>query len=206
MASPLWVGMRDRIGQYRAYFITDKDDLDCGPEEQTKAIAFRILASAAMEEFVEERCKQVAKQGIDRLKRGLPTTTGRALVVWGVSRNQPGYIPVQESDVLDYFSEYDAFLDSYLASVSSSHGLNGKDLSRLANPVGLRSHQMPSELPYKLQVLADRRDPVVHVSITRARSHFAPSVEVKQIEDLVSLLEQLDDALAAAVDTYPLDP
>ncbi|MDU0313183.1 hypothetical protein RKE38_05745 [Phycicoccus sp. M110.8] len=198
--------MSDRISSYRSYFITDKEDLDCGPEEHAKAIAFRILSSAAMEEYVEERCKQAARDGMERLKKGLPTSTGRALVIWGVSRNTPGVIPIHEADVGSYFSEYDSILDSYLTSVSGSHGLNSKDLARLVNPVGLRQHQVPSGLADKVQSLADRRDPVVHVSITRARSHFAPSVEVKQVEDIVGLLEQLDDALQVAVETFPLNP
>lgn len=57
MTSNLYAGLKQRISDYRGYFITASDDLDATTEDQIKAVAYRILASAALEDFVEERCR-----------------------------------------------------------------------------------------------------------------------------------------------------
>lgn len=204
MASTRLVSLRQRIKDYNDIFITDRDDLDATPEDHIKAVAFRILASAAIEEFVEERCKEAAKVGIDRLKKGLPTTTGRALVVWAVSRNTPGCIPVHSDEVKDYYDELNNFLRTYVSVVSNSHGVNGKDIQNLLNPVGLRRHQVPPGLLDQLQSLADRRDPAVHAVASKATGRIAPSLQSKQINDILTLLEKVDGALDEAVENFPV--
>jgi len=202
--STLFVGLKQRIDHYAQIFITDKDDLEAVLEDHVRAVAFRILASAAIEEFVEERCKTVARAGIERLKKRLPTTTGRALVVWGVSRKNPGCIPIHEVDVGDHYDLFDELLAAYINSVNSTHGLNSRDVRNLLNPVGLRTHQLPADLLDRLQVLAERRDPVVHTVATKATGRLGPSVERKQIEDIVARLESVDAALDEALEKFPL--
>jgi len=204
MPSTQFVGLKQRINDYARVFISDKDDLDATPDDHVKAVAFRILASAAIEQFIEERCKTVARVGIERLKKGLPTTTGRALIVWGVSRKNPGCIPVHEVDIDDHRDIFETVLASYLSSVNNTHGTNSKDVRGLLNPVGLRTHHLPSDLLDRLQVLAERRDPVVHTVATKATGRLGPSVERKQIEDIVNLLACVDEALDEALESFPL--
>lgn len=206
MMSTLFISLEQRIKDLTSYLISSKDDLECGPEDHVRSVAFKILASAAFEEFVEERCKEVARAGIDRLRRGQSTATGRALVVWHTSRNNPGHIPIHDADVLDHFGEYDEVLDAYLKSVSGNHGINGKDLARLINPVGIRSHQAPAGLIDKVDALAAQRDPVVHSSIKRAHTVNAPSLQRAQVEEVLALLGILDKELDVALATYPLRP
>lgn len=204
MASPRLVSLQHRVAELANIFISDKDDLDATNEDHLKAIAFRILASAAIEEYVEERCKEIATEGIDRLKKQLPTSTGRAMVIWGISRKVPDCIPIEPGEVADHYDRYDEILKAYLASVAGNHGVNGRDVRSLINPVGIRSHQVPEELIDRLQALSEKRDPVVHTSAAKAASKLGPSVERKQIEDIVIRLSDLDDALAEAVASYPV--
>jgi len=198
------VSLQQRVSELASIFIAAKDDLDATNEDYLKAIAFRIMASAAIEEYVEERCKEIAIEGMERLKKQLDTTTGRALVVWGVSRKIPGCIPIEPGEVADHYDRYDEILKGYLAAVSSNHGMNGRDVRSLINPVGIRSHQIPEELVDRLQALAEKRDPAVHTSAAKAARRLGPSVERKQIDDIVSRLCELDDALADVVCTYPV--
>lgn len=147
MPSTLYVGLRQRVSDYEKYFLSDKDDLDCDAEDFVKAVAFRVLCSAILEEFVEQRCKEVAVAGIDRLQRGQSTAAGRALVVWWVSRNIPDHIPIHVDDVNDFFGQYTEVLQAYTQTVDNSHGLSAKDFRRLVNPVGLRPFQFPWDSP-----------------------------------------------------------
>jgi hypothetical protein len=190
---------------YSSYFVTVEDDLDATTEDQVKAVAFRVLASAALEDFVEERCRVTARAGIERIKRGEKSATGRALLVWFISRNIPGCIPIHEADALDHFHQCDAALEAYIASVRSNHGLNATDFYKLVNPVGLRTRHIPTDLPDKLQALAEKRDPVVHVSASkRITRQIGPNQEIKQINDIVNLLQVVDESLTEVVDQYPL--
>lgn len=204
MVSPRLVGLKQRVSDLASIFIADKDDLDATNEDHLKAVAFRIMASAAIEQYVEERCKEVATEGIARLKKQLPTTTGRAMIVWGVSRKNPGCIPIDPDEISDHYDRYDEILKGYLDSVASNHGVNGRDIKNLINPVGVRSHQLPEELVDRLQALAKKRDPAVHTTVTKASGRIGPSVERKQIDDIIARLSDLDEALAEAVSGYPL--
>lgn len=204
MASPRFASLQQHVTNYQSAFIADKDDLDATNSDHLRAIAFRILASAAIEEFVEEICKAAAQEGINLLKRGEPTTTGYALVTWAVSRETPGVIPVHSDDIRDHFAQYDQILKQYLDSVASTHGVSGRDFRKLVFPVGVRDHQVPNGLLDRLQSLADRRDPVVHTSSSGAQQRLGPSVELKQISDIVVLLERLDEAVKVASQTYPI--
>lgn len=205
MTSPVYASLKQRMDDYRGYFVTVGDDLEATTEDQVKAVAFRVLASAALEDFVEERCRTTAKAGVERIKRGEQSATGRALLVWFVSRNVPGCIPIHDDDTLDHFHQCDAALDAYLASVRSNHGLNAVDFQKLVNPVGLRTWHIPAELPDRLQALAEKRDPVVHVSASkRVTRQIGPHAEIKQINDIVNLLKIVDEALTEVVSQFPL--
>lgn len=206
MPSPRFVGLRERVTSYAEIFVPHVDDLEATVEDQIRAVAFRILASAAMEEYVEERCKEVAQAGIARLKKGLPTTAGRALVVWAVSRNNPGCIPLREADVSDHFAEFDSSLTSYASMIRSNHGLNRKDALNLLNPVGLREHQLPDALVDSLQALAERRDSAVHTAARRAKHRTGISVERQEVFAVLNLLELLDSELTVVIDTFPVVP
>lgn len=206
MPSTLYVGLQQRIGDYERYFLSDKDDLDCETEDFIKAVAFRVLCSALLEEYVEQRCKEIAATGIDRLSKGQSTSTGRSLVVWWVSRNIPDHIPIHVEDVDGYFANYQEVLKAYMQSVDDNHGLNAKDFRRLVNPVGLRATQLPPGLGDKLQALADRRDPTVHGAATKTVGRVGPNVLRAEIRSVCQLLAQLDAALDEVATTYPLPP
>jgi predicted transcriptional regulator len=204
MSSPQLVKLQEKVDQYAALFITCPDDLSASNDDYIMALAFRILASAAIEEYVEERCKAAARQGMDRLQRGQTTTTGRALVTWAVSRGNPGCIPVHPDDISENYAEYGIILKGYIDSVSNSHGVNRRDLKALIHPVGVRAHQVPVGLLDRLQTLADRRDPVVHTAAKKAVDRIGPSVEKKQVFDILKLLAQLDNCLDRVVTDYPI--
>lgn len=154
---------------------------------------------------MEERCRATAMAGIERIKRGEQSATGRALLVWFISRSTPGCIPIHSEDALDHFDQCDAALTAYIQSVKNNHGLNATDFQKMVNPVGLRLSHIPTDLPDKLQALAEKRDPVVHVAASaRITRQVGPNAEVRQIEDIVDSLQVIDESLTQVAICYPL--
>lgn len=204
MPSTLYVGMQRRIDNLKRALLTEKEDLDADADDQLRAVAYRILASATIEEFVEKRCVETAKVGIERFERGEESSTARSLVTWLVVRNTPDVVPLEPQDVKSYFHLLDDAFKAYSASAASNHGLDARDLRNLVHPVGLRSHQVPEELADRLQALADKRNPSVHASTLKTTRRTNPGIERDQVDTIVSLLKLLDDELEIAATTYPI--
>jgi hypothetical protein len=205
VSSPETVALRAHVEQLRAALIVEKEYYGAySAADHLRAVAFRVMASALIEGWVEEICRDAASQGIQRLKKGQPTATGRALVVWAISRNIPGCIPILETDAFEERDAMDAALHAYTESVKNSHGISGKDFLRLLNPLGLRPRHIPSDLVDKLQALSERRDPAVHKVVNRAKTLTEPNAEYRAVVDIVSLLESLHAALSEVVVTFPI--
>lgn len=202
--------LESRIKQLDSAFLPDKSkqDIDCTPEEILGGVAFRVLASAHIEAYVEERCLRAARDCVDEfIKKGSATTAVRALLTWfAVNRKPPLMVAVHLDDVLEHAGSMEDALKSYDAVVKGTHGLDAKDLRRLLNPIGVRSHHYPAELSDRLESLASLRNPAVHTYITKAMRGAGPSTERKSVERIVELLKDLDDTLDEVSTTYPTLP
>ncbi|TDE95077.1 hypothetical protein EXU48_09965 [Occultella glacieicola] len=202
MASTTWVSLESKVGELAFALISDNGDL-ASPEDSIRAAAFLILASGAIEQYVEDRCRAAARSGIDRLKKSKPSATGSSLVVWAATKNSNRQTPIHIEDVAEYYDMYDAFLKSYIASVDSSHGIGAKDFHRLVYPVGVRTDDVPPGLPDLLQSLSSDRDPAVHTA-PRAKSFQHPPDVKKRVSDIVNQLKVLDEAIGRMEVTFPV--
>jgi hypothetical protein len=203
MSSSQWASLDSNVRKYADIFIDNSDEL-ATDEDHIKAVAFRVLSSGALEEYVEERCRVAARDGIDRLKRGEQTSTGRALSVWWSAHKHPREMPIHEADVPDMFPDLNIVLRSYLDMVAGVHGLNERDFQKVVHPIGVRQVAIPAGLGAKLQALSLLRDPAVHVSTSHVRQRLAPSLERAQIFDIVAQMRDLDEAITVAQTTFPI--
>ncbi|MDO8152118.1 hypothetical protein [Isoptericola sp. b408] len=202
MPSSNWVSLEGKILELSKALINDDADL-ASDEDSIRAVAFLILSSGAIEQYIEDRCRAVARSGIGRLKRSLPSASGTSLVTWGASKNGVRQVPIHPEDVAEYYDQYGVFLDSYLKSVNDNHGINAKDFYRLVYPIGIRTDDVPAGLPDKLQSLSQERDPAVHTTPRTRRFQHPPDVKSRILE-IVELLGDLDDVLAVAETNFPL--
>jgi hypothetical protein len=204
MASPLLAAFENRLAALEGYFIARRTDYYLyTTEDFTKALAYRLLASAALESYVEQRCLEIAKVGCDRLSKSQPTSTGRALIVWARAQDRRATLPVyiHEVDAISDPSAPVAALELYTKAVRRSHGINGQDLRNIAFPLGLRESQIPEVLVNSLDALADKRNPASH---TYVRSEEEPAVEVQRLNQILGPLRDLDANLAAVRDSFPV--
>lgn len=175
-----------------------------GPEDHTKKMAFQVLASASIEGYVEDHCVRVAKSGIERFKHGAPTSTGRALTAWSLTKGGREHLPIHEDHFLTIEpNRMDVALEAYVQSVKSTHGISARDLSGLTNPLGLQLGRVPPGLADKLQELSEKRDPAVHATV---KTHTLPTAELNKVHDILKLLEELENELNFAVNNYPCQP
>lgn len=176
-------------------------------EDHQKALAYRLLASAELEHYVESRCLEVAQIGCDRIGKSQLTATGRALIVWLQFQDQrsPAAVPIHEGDPLALAHLAQKAMETYARSVKKSHGISEDDLRRLVFPLGLRESQVPAVLAASLEAFAKKRNPASHTHVNRAKTQSEPVEEVKAVEQILVPLRQLDADLKTVSETFPIN-
>jgi len=207
MRSPLFVSLESQLHTLKGYFIVVRPDYpEYTPEDHAKALSFRLLCSAALEDYVEKRCLEIASIGATRIERGQPTSTGRALITWNIVRHNARGYPIQQDDVLHNLDLIQVAHTAYKQSVRTSHGVSGKDLRMLVYPLGLRDHHVPTILTDLLDSLSKARDPASHVYVNRAKTMAEPIAEWRLVEQLLEPLRQMDEDLGIVAENFPLPP
>ena len=203
MPSPLFVALEAHIANLHDDLLTLGVDYDkLSRSDLTRAVGFRVLASAAVEEYVEDRCRQVAELGADRFLNNQPTRTGRALVVWYLARGPRGAFPLKDAEHIPQLDLVNGARTAYLQSVSRTHGISEKDLSGHIWPLGARDHDVDTVLFDILESWSTQRDRAVHVRLKRVREETTPDGEWKIVSDLLPLLGTLDEGLEEVLTSY----
>jgi hypothetical protein len=198
--------LRAYLNQLRVWYIVERDDYSLyTAEDHSKALSFRLLASAALEGYVEQRFLDVASAATDRMKRSLPSTAGRALLSWYIFERKSLYLPILPNAVLDHVAEYcDKALERYLNKVTKTHGMSGDDFLQLAVPLGVRETDVDVRLIENLGILSKDRNRASHIKISRAKKMEEPKAESDLVFQIVSSMEALDSSLDTLATSYPL--
>jgi hypothetical protein len=195
------VALKANLLTLKTCFIVERDDYSAyTPDDQLKSVGFRLLASASVEHYVEDRCLAVARTGTLRYKKSQPSATGRALTIWYLAKKLKRSIPLRDSEVLSHVDLIDDALQSYTNTVKGSHGIDASDLRNLVLPLGVPDSSVPEALYDQLKSWADSRNPASHRRLPKPQSE--PVAEWKQVESLVKLLTSVDHALESAVTTF----
>lgn len=203
MTSPLLASCRTGLEQLKASLIIQRDDISYTREDHDKALGFRVLASAHIEDYVEKRCTEVAARGVERFLNGKPTRTGRALLVWYSVHNRARLaIPLRESECVPRKDRLDSAHAAYLASVKATHGMSGQDARALVIPLGVEESDLDERLFDQMDSLAQIRQKAAHVIVKRAKTMTEPIKEWTDVEDVLVGLAGLDDALQRALDGF----
>ena len=206
--SPLMVSLESHINNLQSDLIVARQSYNLYTrQDHTQANAFTLLASAMIEDFVEKRCEQISKLGLKRLENHLPSSTGKALVIWHFTRDgkkTKNQLPVQTSDLATDRSLTSEILEKYLNLIEKNHGVGGDKIRNLVFPLGVRENQIPEILVNKLDELADYRNTLAHTVINRARSFMDPAVEVTRVNQAVIPLKQLDLDLQYVAENFPV--
>ncbi|GII79094.1 hypothetical protein Sru01_40760 [Sphaerisporangium rufum] len=178
--------------------VTGKDYDKYSRQEHRMALSFRLLASAAVEQYVEDRCKAAARHGLNRLPKGQPTRTGHSLTLWYLIKRDKGVIPLNAAEVPKAADFLNAVHAAYENTVNKTHGMDDKDLRALVIPLGLPETDIDGVLCAMLKDLSNERNKAAHRLINRAKSMTEPIEEWNKIQAILYLLKDLDAALDRA--------
>ncbi|MET3954471.1 hypothetical protein ABIE52_001337 [Rhodococcus sp. OAS809] len=193
MPSTLFVSFEQEIKVLKQSLIADsREDFRYTPEEHKRALGFRVLASAHLEHFLEERCLQIASKAAADHKSGTLTRASKCLVVW-YAVTADLVIPIDNGELANR-DHIDKAFEKYRKVVTKSHGINGAKLKGLLIPIGFRDAEMSahSSLFNQLDSVADNRNPAAHTVVKRAMSLVAPEQEWTTIDNLMRLLVPFD--------------
>lgn len=190
--SPLFVSFTRTIDSLREHLIaTGKDYNSYTAAEHSQALGFRVLASAHIEQFAEQRCLDVATASIQRVRTRRPSRAGYALLTWHCVRKQL-LIPVSSGD-FTFDERFEASLEAYRRFVKGKHGIGPNTLVSLVTPLGVG--EVNQQLLDQLESLAVARGEAAHIRINRAKSMAEPNKEWLDVQETLRLLEPLDAAL-----------
>ncbi|WP_431963254.1 hypothetical protein [Nocardia sp. bgisy134] len=199
MPSPLFISFKQQISVLKTSLIAERrDDFRYTAADHQRALGFRLLASAHLEHFLESRCAETAAIAATEHRKRRPTRASKCLLVWNaVSSQSP--IPVENSEYMSSDS-IDKAIERYRNLVSKNHGINGSKLKGLLIPLGFRNGDLDkhAQLFDRLDSVADNRNPAAHTRVNRARQLVEPQEEWLVIDNLMSLLVELDEALDCA--------
>ncbi|WP_436528630.1 hypothetical protein [Actinoplanes sp. HUAS TT8] len=197
--------LRSYLNQLRSWYIVEREDYFLyTPEDHSKALAFRLLASAALEGYIENRLWAVAEAAMERLKRSQSTAAGRALLSWYIYERKTLYLPIRADEILQHVAEHcDNALKKYLTRVTGTHGMSDSDFLSLVVPLGVRETDIDVQLTANLRILSKDRNRAAHVRTSRAKKMEEPKAEADLVFQIVSSLDALDASLDALVHAYP---
>jgi hypothetical protein len=188
------------VAQLRTTFIVEREDyVDFTTDDHSRALAYRILASASLEGHVEEVCKAAAARAIDRARKSQPSRTAHALITWYAVGKAGATIPLSYAECGQYYPDLEAVQAKYERFVDKSHGLADRDLRNLVQPLGMAATEIDIQLLDLLKQLADARNPASHRRLNRARQMREPKAECEVVEGLLPLLEVLEQQLDGLV-------
>jgi len=197
MGSPELANLVKALHDLKVDLIVEgKEIFQYSRQDHTMALSFVLLASAALEDYIEQRCRRAASVAIERAKKAQPTRAGYALCIWYVFKKSSilsHQIPLSRDEISHDL--LDKAEGKYTNMTRKSHGIDGSDLKNLLIPLGLADSQLNEQLIDLLDELRDRRNPAGHIKVNRARTMAAPIVEWQRIEAILKLLPALDDAI-----------
>lgn len=198
MASPELASLDQTLNELREYLIAKHDDLGTyDRRDHQLATAFILLASAAIEDYVEARCRSVATSSINRIKRSRPTRAGHALAVWYCLKKGNQAIPLTLDEVSAGDHDFlDKVEDTYVRLTNRTHGIDSDDLKSLIIPLGLREDDFDQQLMDRLDALSDARNRASHKRVNRAKTMSPPQTEWSdKVGPILKLLTVFDEML-----------
>ncbi len=168
------------------------------------ARAFRILAHAEIEHFLEDRTLEVARSALNKWKQNATanTTLLSLLAFSGCMMNYPpdSISPAQPNaadnhkKAIELDSRIDQASRQFHTAISENHGIKEKNVLRLLLAVGIKTSSIDQFLLIQLNSLGEKRGEAAHQSLFSNKvSHPPdPKSELDQVNLIINSLEAID--------------
>lgn len=193
--------LESRLAQLEKYFIPSSFDPTGNYEDVTyeHTRAFRVLAHAEFESFIEDRVVQVLNDAFTRWDSTGVISTSLLAVVAHKETNHA--IPESLSDALqrkkhpDLKARVEGAKNDFNRYVrTKNHGIKAKNLLRLLMPIGFTDQDIDSVWLSATETWATARGEVAHKS-AKMQVRPDPQKELKVVREILEGFRDVDDQL-----------
>ena len=165
-------------------------------------IAYRVLAHAEIEAYLEDRVKQLAidaKRDWDN--QGKTSRTLLSLLAFsGEMMDVPPdtLSPVRGSKIVALEQiKIDSAINCFIRTINQNHGVKEANILSLLLPIGIDSDDLDSALLADLNTFGEQRGLVAHSSATsyRTRQPPDPADELNRVQQITQGLLQIDELI-----------
>lgn len=174
---------------------------------QTKVLAYRVLAHAEIEYFLEERAREIAISAIRTWKS--TKHIGRTLlglVAFSDIKHElpPASLEPEQQEqakhwqkLLQMEARVEQCLSQFIAKVEDNHGVKEKNVLALLLPIGLKPEDIDPLWLTNMEGFGNERGHAAHVSgsVHRLKQAPDPRAEYERISGLLKDLAKLDASL-----------
>lgn len=169
--------------------------------------AYRVLAHAEIESYIEDRVWEVAlyaKQEWDRQKKSNRTLicllgfSGQMMEVPPITLTPIRGNRVVPPERTDIDKKIDSALNVFRKVIENNHGLKEKNLLALLLPIGIKSNELDSVFLANMDTFGEQRGLVAHSSATSYRTTQLPdpATELDKVQQIIVDLQTLDDLIS----------
>jgi len=174
----------------------------------TKTLAYRVLAHAEIESYLEDRALQTALTAIKAWKRRKEVSKTLAGLLAFCGRNMeeppPSLRPEQQSqsntwdDKIRLSNKVDLAMNDFYLAVQNNHGIKERNILRLLLPIGIEVDELDPVLLADLDSFAELRGKAAHLSASkyRTRQQVNPKDELRKVKSLLTRLVDIDRAIS----------
>lgn len=180
----------------------------------TRTGAFRVLSHAAIEDYLEERTSEIAREAsIQAKKTGKVCRCSIALIAFseGVSGKPPASLTATDPSSAKIWDTKIQYTEKIVQSASRfiahasghNHGVREENLLALLLPVGFPHKKLDPVLVSELDDFGRERGEFAHSSTSKAvQQNPNPDLELKRVKRLVEWLKDIDEELTEILQEF----
>lgn len=209
-ASPRFEVLRSEIETLRSHLLPAAFDPTGAypPDALTKALAFRVLAHAEIESYLEDRALELSRDALRAYRGGVMRRTLVTLVAFsGLTAEEPpdSLAPPQPTQTklwpnkIDLGERLVAAVNAYDARVRKNNGIKEPNLLQLLLPIGMTASDLDPVFVANMNAFGERRGAAAHSSGAAVKTQQPPDPEQEYQTVLAMLveLERIDGRLDA---------
>lgn len=174
-------------------------------EEITKTIAFRVLAHAEIESYLEDRAEEIALNAIKQWKNnGIVNRTLISLLAFSdIKMDKPPdkIRPIQQSQVsvwddkVQLNNKIESAVSNFFYAINKNNGIKEENIMRLLLPIGIDCNEFDQVLINDLNSFGTKRGQAAHKRSLdyRTTEQIDPKEELFKVESILTNLTNLED-------------
>jgi hypothetical protein len=214
--------LRDRISELRRYLLpTEFSATGLYDNEElvrVHALAFRVLAHAEFESYLEDCAVEIAKKALERWQ-GERLLSHSLLHLLAFSGQEmlipPATLIAPKKEKEKRWSEYISIeqkisdcVSNYVRRISrENHGIKEKNVLQIILPIGIQSDKIDPILIEELNSFGEARGEAAHLSIAhQSKSAVDPKTEFERVQRILIGMNEIDAIFQGIIaDLLPIE-